>query len=96
MKTNITRDELDELEHELDLEARTDYSGRGMYGDTCIGFDVDSLAELVRIGAVAQQLFGDDNPELVHALARGARTDSMGLGSIVYWPGISLAVEVTA
>lgn len=56
------------------------YSGRGMYGDSCVGVTLDSDSELW---------------ELAQALAHadmdvpGPRTDSMGRSSIIaYWPSI--------
>jgi hypothetical protein len=47
------------------------YSGRGMFGDTCIGITGDATNIIEQAGA--------------HGI-KGARTDSMGKEDIVYWP----------
>lgn len=60
-----------------------EYSGRCMYGERCFGFDFDSRE--------AEDRFFDairDLDEALHdALRKARRYDSMGLGSIVYFPG---------
>lgn len=57
------------------------YSGRGMYGQECLGidgdFDRDDFA--FRIGA---------HPFLGRVLGK-PRFDQMGKGIIAYWPGIA-------
>ena len=59
-------------EFAVDAEAlRKNYSGRGMYGETCYGIVTDFPEELVE-RAVALGLVG-------------ACADSMGLSTIVYW-----------
>ena len=47
------------------------YSGRGMYGETCIGITGDATNIIEQAGAQG---------------IKGAKTDSMGLSDIVYWP----------
>lgn len=56
-------------------EVRDNYSGRGMFGQTCYGIDTDSPADAID-AAAAMGL-------------RGAKTDSMGKGHIVYWPDVA-------
>jgi len=60
---------------ELGLEVRTDYSGRCMYGRTCLGVvgDKFTLIELVCTTTGGN---------------RGLCIDEMGLGHIFYWPHI--------
>lgn len=54
---------------------RPHYSGRGMYGVSCVGFDTDDPDEVkYRVRAA-----GFPSPT----------TDRMGLGWILYWPGVS-------
>jgi hypothetical protein len=63
-----------------DEALRTDYSGRGMYGASCVGLvhsDIDSLIAFV---SLVRTRVGDE-----WAL-RGARQDSMGMSVITYWP----------
>lgn len=49
------------------------YSGRFMYGARCLGVNVESAADLVRLGTEAGPL-----PE--------AAIDEMGKGLVAYWP----------
>jgi len=53
---------------------REDYSGRHMYGSMCYGVVCDNVNECIEMAAT-------------HGL-RGARIDSMGMRSIIYWPDI--------
>ena len=62
---------------------RPDYSGRAMYGSTCLGIVVDSLDELLAFIASFAS-FGDD----WDSLTSGVRQDSMGLSTIYYWPNV--------
>ena len=72
--------------NEMDDVLRTDYSGRGMYGDKCFGL-VCSEGELLRF--------------IVHLAQRGedvnwidsVRSDSMGRSTIWYWPQVQLSEE---
>lgn len=51
---------------------RNDYSGRGMYGETCYGIDCQSSTDCIETAAQ----FG----------IKGAKVDNMGKSWIVYWP----------
>lgn len=68
---------------------RSDYSGRGMYGKTCIGFDLNHASDAMYLGAAIAQVMGLEGALLVGR----ARQDSMGLGIIVYFPGVTLAAQ---
>jgi hypothetical protein len=59
-----------------------DYSGRGMYGATCVSIYTDSL--------------GDAHDAVAKAGITGARMDSMGRGAVVYWPALSVAPTESA
>lgn len=87
-----------------DVDFRSDYSGRGMYGKTCVGFVVESSVGMLMIGASIaealriEQIEGDPTPydeslQLMHHMITCALVDSMGLGQIVYFPGVTLASE---
>jgi hypothetical protein len=54
------------------------YSGRGMYGKYCVGCDVGEYDEL---------------PYALTSVA-GYHTDSMGRGTILYWPHIAAPEEL--
>jgi len=67
------------------------YSGRGMYGETCLGISVDlrSLLSAVADALLFPPFPLDDGRRVVIVLAlQRVQTDSMGCGSIVYFPGI--------
>ena len=50
------------------------YSGRGMFGKSCVGVTLRNDGELFQLGADVGNDFGLPT------------TDSMGLGIIAYWP----------
>ena len=60
-----------------DVEVREDYSGRGMYGETCVGLVVEDTADLLATGFAAAE-------EGIDYRALPKRTDSMGRSIIVY------------
>lgn len=84
----ITDDQFDLLvaavEDEGLGEVRTDYSGRWMFGDECIGID---LASVTDFSVVLLNVAARDR-EFAYALADAERSDSMGFGVIVYFPGV--------
>lgn len=97
MTTAIPRDALEQLAINADLdledELRLDYSGRGMYGSTCIGIvgSVTTLTHFIRTLS-EQVLVGEENGlvpflEEVH----NVRQDSMGRDQIFYWPYITVS-----
>ncbi len=53
------------------------YSGRGMYGRYCVGVSIDDYFD-------AQE---------VKKLISGSRMDNLGMGYIVYWPGLTWPAE---
>ena len=65
-----------------------------MYGATCLGIDCDDAVSTVAM--LVHLLDCGGNPHLGRLLADSAiRTDSMGLGEIVYWPHIDLPESFT-
>ena len=63
-----------------------DYSGRGMFGDTCFGFTCVSEKEAIGFFVA----LAENEPELAKDLIRKLKTDSMGYGMIYYFPGYQL------
>lgn len=59
------------------------YSGRGMYGKECIAAEYNSQSDLAYI------IESCDDVDQAAYLFRNAKYDSMGLGSVVYWPYIA-------
>lgn len=84
------------------------YSGRGMYGDSCVAVSCDenNISDVVLdIVSESMDLLDWYNPEsdpdsirdsideLISSL-KGAKMDSMGLGYVVYWPNMAWPNEV--
>jgi len=65
---------IEEVANFVGGDVRTGYSGRGMFGNTCYGIVCDNVMTCIE-EAAARGL-------------RGAKTDSMGRQSIVYWPKV--------
>lgn len=55
-------------------EVYEQYSGRGMYGESCVGIDCEDDREAIE--------------EAASRGLRGALRDSLGTGFIVYWPSV--------
>lgn len=76
---------------------RQDYSGRGMYGKTCPSITVDSVNDLFQFMVAAGLLAEEEHVgyDVFNAmwLAAHACTDSMGLGTVVYWPDLVLTED---
>lgn len=77
-----------------EVEIRDDYSGRSMYGDTCVAFIVEgnSTETLVAMGFAAGRLSAnadeaDDTESLWYGFEAKnlpQRSDSMGRGMVIY------------
>ena len=89
----LTVDELDAILDTArisgDEDVRPDYSGRGMYGSTCLGIVLDNDA--VSRFWVACGIALDDDIAL--NLAEAGRVDSMGMQTIIYFPKWTLTKE---
>lgn len=77
-----------------DVSFRAHYSGRGMFGGTCVGIDGDESQCRAVIAEVIKTLHNDsahdddlDFGDQVDMLL-GYCTDSMGYGRIFYWPSM--------
>jgi len=75
-------------------DVRTDYSGRGMFGRTCVGIvgDTNTLVDFVKAvveDAVAED-FTDDVLTGLYEEISTVQTDSMGTRSVFYWPRITV------
>ena len=57
------------------------YSGRGMYGATCIGVTLRSVADLYTLGVA----LASSDEDLADRLGE-PHTDDLGMGIIAYWP----------
>lgn len=74
----------------IGFEARS-YSGRGMYGRTCIAMVIDdnAMQALTRLISTLYEENGEDNVEWLLEDMENVQTDNMGLGTVVYWPDIA-------
>lgn len=71
----------------------TSYSGRGMYGKSCVGVRVANDAEmLVMTANVAIECDAAQREELPDIVSN-AKTDNMGRGLIVYFPNMQMERE---
>ncbi len=92
----MTTQELIELLEEAAVEGlRTDYRGRGMFGNMCLGFIIPSQTSVASIVAriFTTAMYGVYNvedtrekAEELEILFQGSRTDSMGRDTIMYFP----------
>lgn len=67
------------------------YSGRGMYGRACLGVDIDNNKDITSLFADILALDELDDCYVREEFAdafHSAKSDSMGLGMIVYFPTI--------
>ena len=73
------------------------YSGRGMYGNSCVGFTVDREYSIFQ--AISQILEDMDidmesgNLYDFTAILRSAQMDSMGLDTVIYFPRVKWVDE---
>lgn len=66
-----------------------DYSGRGMYGSSCPGIAVNDGTQPFELAlALAEYVSetGDVSPYELGDILGGSRTESLGLGYIIYFP----------
>lgn len=79
---------------EVDLD--TGYSGRGMFGRTCLGLVTSlsgwALANEVR-SALDYTVYAEQEDFLDYLLTHEPTVDSMGLDMIYYWPGLQVEDE---
>jgi hypothetical protein len=81
----ITQEQIDNIVDDLGLDYEegvyTNYSGRGMYGKTCVGFVLDSTDQILALGAALQEHLGT---------IPYAAKDSMGYSTIIYFSQLQL------
>lgn len=69
------------------------YSGRNMYGASCVGFTTDDNEFVTAANIFDSAKSWDDGSwniiEPVLDILRGAKTDSMGLSTVVYFPRVT-------
>jgi hypothetical protein len=85
-----TKHPLQTICEDVALHARS-YSGRGMYGKSCLGIDVDRGGLGPMIAKIMSALAGyseADRDTVCEAFRTEMAQDNMGLGMIYYFPSI--------
>ena len=86
-------------ENHDDIRLREDYSGRGMYGESCFGVVGDEIALAEFETALALLTVSEDLDDEVngHTVLNALvdvrdmrREDSMGMDRVYYYPGLSV------
>lgn len=62
------------------------YSGRGMYGRSCLGVETYDLGDL--FASVLEELEGEEDTQDLQLAFKSMCTDAMGRGTIVYFPAV--------
>jgi hypothetical protein len=81
-------------EEEFNYSLRTDYSGRGMFGDTCIGIVCGNTSILLvhltmwLTNAHRDNVNNEYGIESLIDAVSGCKTDSVGYDNILYFPQI--------
>lgn len=79
---------------EPDSTIRTDYSGRGMYGRTCVGYTGENVLMFAfRLAVTLAEQINDpaelfDVEDMLEAIGSPS-TDSLGWNTLYYWPNIT-------
>lgn len=91
---------IDEVQNYADIELRTSYSGRGMYGKECFGvvgsqtelakFELSLALHLAADNSDEYRVDPDDVMENFENILDSRSVDSMGYDTIYYYPGIKV------
>lgn len=100
-RITISRASLEALPEYDEEDVRTDYSGRSMYGGTCLGYtgsDIVLFTFHLAVELVRADMSEDDEeePDLYAVEEKlgeigNGRSDSMGRGVIFYWPHVTVS-----
>ena len=96
----LTSAEFSDLADEHD-EIRSDYSGRGMWGDECIAYTGPEpmlfAFDMARVIAGQQPGSDETSVEDVRQVLvdlDGPVTDQLGRGTVWYWPQVTVEVDL--
>lgn len=95
---NITKDDIEQLFANLGqgYDVTWTYSGRSMYGKQCLAVTLEQYDSptqfMFQLGFEISELNRDNEyPDYdMYELFCSPREDSMGRGSVIYWPSITL------
>lgn len=90
-----------DLHDEDDFQVRVDYSGRGMFGEECLGIVGSNASKIIYkiMNAIIDNYSDSEGEqlelfkELTKILSYGYEQDSMGLNIIVYFPDVEIDEE---
>lgn len=71
----------------IEVDVRTNYSGRGMYGAECVGFVLQNYVPY--IFALANALADATITTEFEQIVAATEQDDMGLDIIIYFPGVT-------
>lgn len=69
------------------------YSGRGMYGHSCVSFTIEDETPLNHALADLVEAAGDTDEAAI--VLRAMVRDDYGRGELLYWPRVAWAVEMS-
>lgn len=81
----VDRDDFEALCEEHGVTAYPEYSGRGMFGETCVGAYGRSVDNLASLATELDTLTDGD-----YAPWRSVSQDSLGLDTLWYWRRVSV------
>lgn len=77
-----------EVAEDCDITIHKDYSGRFMYGATCLGLSFEGSAGSLFAAFIRElEAFGEYVNEEAAEMFEAMRSDNLGLGTIFYFPG---------
>jgi len=91
----MTTEEFTEILESGTNEIINDYSGRGMFGETCVGFTAADIREAFGVFADCLSEIEDaDERDAFVKCFRYVQTDSMGFDTIFYFPQMRTTEDV--
>jgi hypothetical protein len=80
------KSQLQTIIEDLDYKCRS-YSGRGMFGASCLAFEIDDLSQLLQLGHDIGEYASENGMEVSYSIGK-ARWDNMGHDYVIYFPGV--------
>lgn len=69
----------------------TAYSGRSMFGRSCVAIRCDGTTVATQVFAFASSLGARDDELAADLVEKQIATDDLGLGVVFYWPYVTVA-----
>lgn len=84
-KTEEEIEKLMDIISDAGFNADDDYSGRSMFGDTCISFDFEG-SEINVVLDLMNACESDEDRAFITAALKRSQTDDLGRGGVIYFP----------